>query len=114
MRLLSEASGLRLSAFSRTPQPDFVLNFFLLNRPLIVSELAFPIPIMPKTLQLLTVINPLRYSPVVIRAVFIKGAGIDILRPDLAAIAVLGMGMLTLSLMWLRKSLDRRPNSKRH
>jgi ABC-2 type transport system permease protein len=61
---------------------------------------------MPKVLQWLTIINPLRYFLVVIRAVFLKGAGIDVLWPDFAAMAILGTGMLTLSVMRFRKSLD--------
>jgi len=82
------------------------LNFFLLNPLFILSGFAFPISAMPKVLQWLTIINPLRYFLVVIRAVFLKGAGIDVLWPDFAAMAILGTGMLTLSVMRFRKSLD--------
>jgi ABC-2 type transport system permease protein len=98
--------GLLLSAFSRTQQQAFALNFFLLNPLFILSGFAFPISAMPKVLQWLTIINPLRYFLVVIRAVFLKGAGIDVLWPDFAAMAILGTGMLTLSVMRFRKSLD--------
>jgi len=98
--------GLLLSAFSRTQQQAFALNFFLLNPLFILSGFAFPISAMPKVLQWLTIINPLRYFLVVIRAVFLKGAGIDVLWPDFSAMAILGAGMLTLSVMRFRKSLD--------
>ncbi|MFJ6327534.1 MULTISPECIES: ABC transporter permease [unclassified Rhizobium] len=98
--------GLLLSAFSRTQQQAFALNFFLLNPLFILSGFAFPISAMPKVLQWLTIINPLRYFLVVIRAVFLKGAGLDVLWLDFTAMAVLGAGMLTLSVMRFRKSLD--------
>lgn len=98
--------GLLLSTLSRTQQQAFALNFFLINPLFILSGFAFPIAAMPKVLQWFTLINPLRYFLVVIRAVFLKGVGVDILWPQLAAMGLLGVGMLTLSVMRFRKSLD--------
>jgi hypothetical protein len=43
---------------------------------------------------------------VVIHAVFLKGVGIDVLWPPLAAMTLLGVGMLTISVLRFRKSLD--------
>jgi ABC-2 type transport system permease protein len=98
--------GLLLSTLSRTQQQAFALNFFLINPLFILSGFAFPIAAMPRILQWFTLINPLRYFLVVIRAVFLKGVGIDILWPQLAAMAALGVGMLALSVLRFRKSLD--------
>ena len=71
--------GLLLSTLSKTQQQAFALNFFLINPIFILSGFAFPIAAMPKVLQWLTLFNPLRYFLVVIRAVFLKGVGIDVL-----------------------------------
>ncbi|HVJ42940.1 MAG TPA: ABC transporter permease [Dongiaceae bacterium] len=98
--------GLLLSTLSRTQQQAFALNFFLINPLFILSGFAFPIAAMPKVLQWFTLINPLRYFLVVIRAVFLKGVGIDILWPQFAAMGLLGVGMLSLSVLRFRKSLD--------
>ncbi|MHB1620246.1 MAG: ABC transporter permease [Sulfuricella sp.] len=98
--------GLLLSTFSRTQQQAFALNFFFVNPFFILSGFAFPIAAMPKLLQWFTVINPLRYFLVVIRAVFLKGVGLTVLWPDLAAMALLALGMLTISVLRFRKSLD--------
>jgi ABC-2 type transport system permease protein len=98
--------GLLLSTFSRTQQQAFALNFFLVNPLFILSGFAFPIAAMPQVLQWLTLVNPLRYFLVVIRAVFLKGVGIDVLWPPLGALALLGAGMLTISVLRFRKSLD--------
>lgn len=98
--------GLLLSTLSRTQQQAFALNFFLINPLFILSGFAFPIAAMPKVLQWFTLINPLRYFLVVIRAVFLKGVGIEILWPQLAAMGLLGVGMLTISVLRFRKSLD--------
>ena len=98
--------GLLLSTLARTQQQAFALNFFLVNPLFILSGFAFPIAAMPTFLQWFTLINPLRYFLVVIRAVFLKGVGVDVLWPDLLAMALLGAGMLALSVLRFRKSLD--------
>jgi ABC-2 type transport system permease protein len=98
--------GLLLSTVSKTQQQAFALNFFLINPIFILSGFAFPIAAMPKALQWLTLFNPLRYFLVVIRAVFLKGVGIDVLWQPLTAMTLLGVGMLGLSVMRFRKSLD--------
>ena len=98
--------GLLLSTFSRTQQQAFALNFFLINPLIILSGFAFPIDAMPKFLQWLTVINPLRYFLVVLRAVFLKGVGITVLWPELVAMTVLAVLMLGISVLRFRKSLD--------
>jgi len=98
--------GLLLSTLARTQQQAFALNFFLVNPFFILSGFAFPIAAMPQVLQWFTLINPLRYFLVVIRSVFLKGVGITVLWPDLAAMGLLGAGMFTLSVLRFRKSLD--------
>lgn len=98
--------GLLLSTLSRTQQQAFALNFFLVNPLFILSGFAFPIAAMPPVLQWFTVINPLRYFLVVIRAVFLKGVGVEVLWPDLAAMAMLAVAMLGVSVLRFRKSLD--------
>jgi len=61
---------------------------------------------MPDALQWMTYLDPLRYFQVVLRSVFLKGAGLDILWPQMAAMAVLGLMMLTFSVFRFHKSLD--------
>ena len=98
--------GLLISTFARTQQQAFALNFFLINPFFILSGFAFPIAAMPTVLQWFTLINPLRYFLVVIRAVFLKGVGVGVLLPELAAMAILGIAMLGLSVLRFRKSID--------
>ncbi len=71
--------GLLLSTLARTQQQAFALNFFLVNPLFILSGFAFPIAAMPRALQWFTLINPLRYFLVVIRAEFLKGVGVGAL-----------------------------------
>ena len=98
--------GLLLSTLARTQQQAFALNFFLVNPFFILSGFAFPIAAMPRVLQWFTLINPLRYFLVVIRAEFLKGVGVSVLWPELSALAALATGMFALSILRFRKSLD--------
>ncbi len=97
--------GLLLSTYSRTQQQAFALNFFFVNPLFILSGFAFPIAAMPRALQWFTVINPLRYFLVVIRAVFLKGVGFRVLWPDFAALAILAAATLLISVLRFRRSL---------
>jgi len=104
--LAAVGMGLLLSTYSKTQQQAFALNFFFVNPFFILSGFAFPIAAMPRLLQWFTLINPLRYFLVIIRAVFLKGVGFAVLWPDLAALAALAAVMLTISVLRFRSSLQ--------
>ena len=98
--------GLLISTVCKTQQQAFASNFFILNPMFTLSGFAFPISSMPVPLQWITYLDPLRYYLVVIRATFLKGVGLDALWPDLLAMAALGFGLLGISMLRFRKSLD--------
>lgn len=98
--------GLLLSTFSRTQQQAFALNFFFVNPLFILSGFAFPIAAMPQALQWFTVVNPLRYFLVIIRAVFLKGVGFTALWPDFLALILLSGVMLAISIRRFRASME--------
>jgi ABC-2 type transport system permease protein len=98
--------GLLLSTVSKTQQQAFALNFFLVFPLFILSGFAFPIAAMPRILQWCTLLNPLRYFLIIIRAVFLKGVGVEVLWPQFLALALLGAAMLGVSILRFRKSLD--------
>ncbi|MGO9816671.1 MAG: ABC transporter permease [Acidocella sp.] len=104
--LASIGLGLLLSTASRTQQQAFALNFFLVNPLFILSGFAFPIAAMPAVLQWFTLINPLRYFLVILRAVFLKGVGFAVLWPDFLALFLLAAVMLGVSVLRFDKSLD--------
>ncbi len=98
--------GLLMSTLAKTQQQALASNFFFLNPMFLLSGFAFPITSMPEPLQWLSYLNPLRYFLVVIRATFLKGVGLDALWPDMVGMAALGVGLLTISILRFRKSLD--------
>ncbi|HXW27466.1 MAG TPA: ABC transporter permease [Xanthobacteraceae bacterium] len=100
------AVGLLISTLCSTQQQAFSTNFFVLNPFFILSGFSFPIASMPDVLQWLTLINPLRYYLVVIRGTFLKGVGVDVLWPDLAAMAAIAVVLLAVSILRFRKTLE--------
>ncbi len=100
------ALGLLISTLCATQQQAFASNFFVLLPLFILSGFALPISSMPTVLQWFTLINPLRYYLVVIRATFLKAVGLDALWPDMLAMALIGAGLLAVSVLRFRKSLD--------
>ncbi|MBM4347165.1 MAG: ABC transporter permease [Deltaproteobacteria bacterium] len=97
--------GLLISTISSTQQQAQISTFFFMNPAFILSGFAFPLENMPEWLQYLTYINPLRYFLVIIRGTFLKGIGLEVLWPQMLALAVLGGLMITLSSMRFRKRL---------
>ncbi len=100
------ALGLLISTVCTTQQQAFSTNFFVLNPFFILSGFSFPISSMPQVLQWFTYINPLRYYLVVIRGTLLKGVGVSVLWPDFAAMAILALVLLTLSILRFRKTLE--------
>jgi len=100
------AIGLLISTVCTTQQQAFASNFFVLNPMFILSGFSFPIASMPDVLQWLTYLDPLRYFLVIIRGTYIKGVGIDVLWPQMLALAALGVTLLTVAVLRFRKSLD--------
>lgn len=100
------ALGLLISTLCSTQQQAFSMNFFILNPFFILSGFSFPIASMPKVLQWFTYVNPLRYYLVVIRDTFLKGVGLSVLWPHLAAMAAIAAVLLATSILRFRKSLE--------
>jgi drug efflux transport system permease protein len=99
-------AGLLISTVSSTQQQAMVTAFFFIMPAIIFSGFGFPISTMPRWLQYLTYINPLRYFLTVLRGVYLKGIGFHILWPQLTAMAALGSTLLTLSVLRFHKALD--------
>ena len=101
----SVAIGLFISTLSSTQQQAQIATFFFTMPAVNLSGFAFPIESMPQWVQYLTYANPLRYFLVIIRGVFLKGIGLDVLWPQMLALAVLGGMMMLSSSLRFRKRL---------
>jgi len=97
--------GLFISTISSTQQQAQISTFFFATPAFILSGFAFPLENMPEWLQYITYVNPLRYFIIIIRGVFLKGNGLDILWPEMVALLMLGGLMISLSSIRFQKRL---------
>jgi ABC-2 type transport system permease protein len=98
--------GLFISTVSSTQQQAMMTTFFFLLPFFMLSGFVFPIVNMPAVVQWLTYLNPLRYFLVIIRGIFLKGIGLEILWPQYAALTVLGLVVFTGAVRRFRTRLD--------
>lgn len=89
------ALGLFVSTISRTQQQAMMVSFFIMQPSILLSGFMFPVDNMPQSIRLLTTLIPLRYYLEIVRGIFLRGVGIDVLWPQ--TLALIG---LTALLMW--------------
>jgi ABC-2 type transport system permease protein len=98
--------GLLISTVSATQQQALVTSFFFIMPAVTFSGFGFPISTMPQWLQYITYASPLRYFLVVLRGTYLKGVGMDILWPQMLAMAGLGVGLLATAVLRFHKAID--------
>ncbi len=89
--------GLLISSLAVTQQQGLLGAFLFMVPAVILSGFATPIANMPEAVQTITLIDPLRYFLVILRKVFLEGAGFEILFPQLWPMALIGMAALVLA-----------------
>jgi ABC-2 type transport system permease protein len=99
-------AGLFISTISHTQQQAMLTTFLFFQPFFLLSGFAFPIRNMPLIAQYLTWLDPVRYFMEIVRGVFLKGVGVEILWPQMVALAVFGVSILSLSASRFRKKLD--------
>jgi ABC-2 type transport system permease protein len=70
-----------------------------------LSGFVFPIENMPDAIQPVTYLVPLRYFLVILRGIFLKGVGLEVLWPDALSLLAWGAAILTLAVMRSSKRL---------
>ncbi|MBI4765397.1 MAG: ABC transporter permease [Deltaproteobacteria bacterium] len=98
--------GLLISTISRTQQQAMMSAFFFVFPAMLLSGFIFPIANMPEPVQWLTYINPLRYFLVIIRGIFLKGIGVDILWPHMTALLIIGLLVLWVASKRFKKTMS--------
>lgn len=98
--------GLFVSTVSATQQQAMMTVMFFIILPFIyLSGFIFPIENMPKGIQYITFIIPLRYFLTIVRGIFLKGVGFSILWKDIVILGLIGISVLLLSIWRFKKEL---------
>ena len=98
--------GLLISTVSRTQQQALMTTSLFLFPVILLSGFIFPIANMPPIIQVITYANPLRYFLVIIRGIFLRGAGLSVLWPHMAALLGVSLFFVIVAVKRVGKTLD--------
>jgi ABC-2 type transport system permease protein len=98
--------GLLASTIANTQQEAMLIVWMTLLPGLFLSGFFFPLEAMPRILQWVSYLMPLRYYLVIIRALTLKGIGVAAIQEEVLALAIFGVGIMTAAARRFRKRLD--------
>lgn len=98
--------GLLASTIANTQQEAMLMVFTTLLPSIFLSGFFFQLEAMPKILQWISYLIPMRYYLVIIRSLLIKGAAASNLQNEIIALAVFAITIMSLAILRFRKRLD--------
>ncbi len=98
--------GLWASAMAHTQQEAMLLTWMTFLPAIFLSGFIFPIEAMPKALQIISYIFPLRYYLVIIRTLLLKGVHLQALMGDILALMAFGLFIMAAAALRFRKRLE--------
>ena len=104
--LSSLGIGLLASTIANTQQEAMLTVWMTMLPAIFLSGFFFPLEAMPKFLQWISYLMPLRYYLRIIRSLLLKGTGVFALQEDIIALIISGTFLMTLASLRFRKRLD--------
>ena len=104
--LVELSKGLVISVISRSQHQAFLLVMMLGMTDFMFTGYAAPVESMPTILQVVAKFIPAHHWLTILRAILLKGAGLDVLWPHVLALAALGLVIGAFSLRYVRRALD--------
>jgi ABC-2 type transport system permease protein len=98
--------GLLASTIANTQQEAMLYVWLLLLPALFLSGFFFPLDAMPKFLQWISYVFPLRYYLMIIRSLMLKDIPFEAIRPQAIALVIFGLIFMTAASLRFRKRLD--------
>jgi ABC-2 type transport system permease protein len=98
--------GLFVSTVANTQQESMLTVFMTILPAIFLGGFFFPIENMPKFLQAISYISPLRYFLKIIRVLLLKGVGIQSIQGDVIALVIFGILIMGAAALRFRKRLD--------
>jgi len=98
--------GLFASTIANTQQEAFITVMVTMLPSIFLSGFFFPIEAMPQFLQYVSALIPLRYYLVIIRALLLKGVGVEALQSPILALTIFSVVIMGVAAARFRKRLD--------
>ena len=96
--------GLWISTITRTQQQAMFVAFFVILIFLLMGGLFTPVDSMPDWAQAVAQANPVKHFVFIMRAVLVRGAGMETIAAPVLGLAVAGVAVLALAVLRYRKS----------
>jgi len=104
--ITSLSMGLLISTAARTQREAQTLGMIIQLPSMFLSGFFFPIAAMPQFLQWVSVLVPLKYFMIIIKAIVLKGAGLQLLMPEVWALIVFALVTMILAVSRFTKRLE--------
>jgi ABC-2 type transport system permease protein len=98
--------GLFISTLANTQQEAMITAIFFNLPAIFLSGFFFPLAAMPQFLQIASYAIPLRYFLIIVRAIVLKGVGAESLWPEIIALSIFGVVIMSGAALRFRKRLD--------
>ncbi len=99
-------TGVFISTMAKSQQQAILGGFFFLMPAILLSGFMSPIENMPEWIRWISTVNPVRYYVQILRAVLLKGAGVEDLLTPLLALTAFGLSILTVSANRFKKRMS--------
>jgi ABC-2 type transport system permease protein len=104
--LVELSKGMVISVMSRTQHQAFLFVMIFGMADFMFTGYAAPVESMPPVIQTLANLVPAYHWLAILRGILLKGAGLDVLWPNVLALVALGLVIGTFSLRYVRRALD--------
>ena len=98
--------GILISTLVSTQQQALFFVWFLLVNFILLSGFFYPIENMPRWVQNVTLLDPLRYYITAIREIFLKGSGFQELRQEFVSLMITSLTVFTLAVLRFHKRMS--------
>jgi ABC-2 type transport system permease protein len=98
--------GLMISSLAATMQKALLGSFLTIMPFALLSGLSSPISNMPREVQLITLLNPLRYAISIVHRVFLEGATLQDIFSDLWPLSIISLITLSIAVWMFRHRLN--------
>ena len=98
--------GLLISTITSTQQEAIIVAIFYNLPSIFLSGFIYPVAAMPRVLQFVSLAIPLRYYLIVVRGIVLKGVGMPALWPEVIALSIFAVVVITSASARFKKRLD--------
>lgn len=100
------ALGLLISTVAGTQQEAIIFALFYNLPSIFLSGFIYPVAAMPRALRLISYAIPLRYFLIVVRGIVLKAVGVAQLWPEIIALSIFAVVVITAAATRFQKRLD--------